>query len=141
MLTKKAKYALRAMFFIAQNNNKPVITAEIAEHQQIPKKFLETILIELRKHGLLYNNRGRIGGYKLTRKPEEISLGQVIDVIDGTLSGFMCSSGDNESLCQGCVQPENCKIRQTMLKVQDATAHILNTTTISDAIMQEKDRT
>jgi Rrf2 family protein len=140
MLTKKAKYALRALFVLAQNN-KPIVSAEIAQRQQIPKKFLEAILIELKKHGIVISNRGRIGGYMLIKKPDEITIGRIIRIIDGPIAQLACASVHAYSPCVECSNPEKCSIRLTMIKVRNATAHILDNTTIADALIWENDLT
>jgi Rrf2 family protein len=139
MLTKKAKYALRALFILAKNTNTPMLIAEIAQQQQIPKKFLEAILVELKNHGLLSSNRGRQGGYRLIKKPEEISMGLIIRIIDGSLANLSCASSQAYTPCIECSDPNRCTIRQTMLKVHHATANILDTTTIADALIREHD--
>ncbi|QHT67639.1 Rrf2 family transcriptional regulator [Rhodocytophaga rosea] len=141
MLTKKAKYALRALFVLAQNTNKPMISAEIAQRQQIPKKFLEAILIDLKRNGLLSSNRGRVGGYLLMKKPEEITLGRIIRIIDGPLAQLACASVHAYTPCVECSDPDKCSIRLTMIKVRNATAHILDNTTLADALVLENDLT
>jgi Rrf2 family protein len=131
MLTKKAKYALKALSLLA-SNGKPMPIADIAQKERIPKKFLEVILVELKKSGLLLSNRGRIGGYQLLKKPEEISIGKVIRIIDGSLANLPCASTQAYKPCAECADPETCTIRLTMIKVRDATAQILDHTSIAD---------
>lgn len=134
MLSKKSKYALKALILLAQNPIEAMIIADIANKQNIPKKFLEAILVELKKNGLLYSSRGRMGGYRLLKNPQDITIGQVIRIIDDPLVNPLCSSRNAYALCLECIQAENCIIRLTMLKVREATVKILDSTTISDAV-------
>lgn len=134
MLSKKAKYALKALILLAQNPVEAMIIADIATKQNIPKKFLEAILVELKKNGLLYSSRGRLGGYRLLKSPKDITIGQVIRIIDDPLVNPLCSSRQAYTPCIECIQEENCIIRLTMLKVQEATVKILDSTTLSDAV-------
>lgn len=134
MLSKKAKYALKALFVLAQNPVEAMVIADIASKQNIPKKFLEAILVELKNNGLLHSSRGRLGGYRLLKSPHEITLGQVIRIIDDPLANPLCSSHNTYKPCSECTHAETCIIRLTMLKVRNATAQILDSTTISDAI-------
>ena len=87
MLTKKSKYGLKAVLVLAEEAGRgPVLVSELADRQRLPKKFLEAILLELKRHGLLQSKKGRGGGYFLSRKPADITVGQVIRVLDGPLA-------------------------------------------------------
>src|SRR5579871_3571832 len=93
MLSNKAKYALKALRLLAtEQGNGPILISSIAAREGIPRKFLEQILLELRKEGILYSKVGKGGGYILSRKPGEIHLGEVIRVIDGPLAPIACAS-------------------------------------------------
>ena len=95
MLSKKAKYALKALFALSQDNvngQKSMLIADIAKQERIPKKFLEAILLDLKNDGILYSKRGKTGGYALRKTPDQISVGQVIRVIDGPLALIPCAS-------------------------------------------------
>jgi Rrf2 family protein len=137
MLSKKAKYALKALFALAQDNvngQKSMLIAEIAKQERIPKKFLEAILLDLKNDGILYSKRGKTGGYALRKTPDQISVGQVIRVIDGPLALIPCASQSAYVPCEECIDVESCAIRLTMRKVRDATASILDNTTLADAL-------
>ena len=137
MLSKKAKYALKALFALAQDNvngQKSMLIAEIARQERIPKKFLEAILLDLKNDGILYSKRGKTGGYALRKTPDQISVGQVIRVIDGPLALIPCASQSAYVPCEECMDVESCAIRLTMRKVRDATASILDNTTLADAL-------
>jgi Rrf2 family protein len=141
MLSKKAKYALKALFALAQDNvngQKSMLIAEIAKQERIPKKFLEAILLDLKNDGILYSKRGKTGGYALRKTPDQISIGQVIRVIDGPLALIPCASQTAYVPCEECIDVESCAIRLTMRKVRDATAAILDNTTLADALKSRR---
>jgi Rrf2 family protein len=132
MLSKKSKYGLKALLELAaESGQRPVHAAELAERQGLPRKFLEAILLELKRHGLLHSKKGRGGGYVLTRKPGDITIGQVIRVLDGPLALTPCVSRTAYRRCDECLDEETCGIRLAMKEVRDATAHILDNTTLA----------
>lgn len=132
MLTKKSKYGLKAALYLAEQAGRgPVLVSELAEQQRIPKKFLEAILLELKRSGLLHSKRGKGGGYFLSRKPTEITIGQVIRVLDGPLALIPCVSQTAYARCEECVDEATCAVRFAMKEVRDATANILDHTTLS----------
>jgi Rrf2 family protein len=104
-----------------------MLIAEIAKQERIPKKFLEAILLDLKNDGILYSKRGKTGGYALRKTPDQISVGQVIRVIDGPLALIPCASQTAYVPCEECIDVESCAIRLTMRKVRDATAAISTT--------------
>ena len=131
MLTRKSKYGLKAMLSLAeQATRRPVLIADMADRQQLPKKFLEAIVLELKRHGLLGSKKGKGGGYFLGRDPSEITVGQVIRVLDGPLALIPCVSQTAYMKCDECVDEQTCGIRLVMKEVRDATAHILDNTSL-----------
>lgn len=141
MLSKKAKYALKALFALSQDNangQKSMLIAEIARQERIPKKFLEAILLDLKNDGILYSKRGKTGGYALLKTPDQITIGHVIRVIDGPLALVPCASQTAYVPCDECTDVDSCAIRITMRKVRDATAAILDGTTLTDALRSRK---
>jgi len=135
MLSQKAKYALRALLYMAeQPGGQSVHIADIAASENISRKFLEATLLELRKHGLLTSRRGPGGGYRLARNPEEISFGEVIRTIDGPLAPLPCASVTAFQLCADCPDPHRCSIRWLMQQVRNATAGVLDNCTLADAL-------
>ncbi len=135
MLTQKAKYALRALIMLAeQPDDGLVLIADIAEQENIPRKFLEAILVELRKHGLLFAKRGKSGGYRLARSASDISFGEVIRLIDGHLAPIPCASKFSFKPCEDCGDPDACSVRWLMVQVRDATADVLDNCTLADAL-------
>ncbi len=137
MLTSKAKYALRAMVDLAAQTGagprRPFFISDIAARQDIPRRFLENILLELRKHGLVVSHRGKAGGYALAKSPDLITFADIIRAIDGPLALTPCTSRTAYQRCEDCKDEATCAIRKTMLKVRDSTAIILEGMTLSEA--------
>jgi len=132
-LSRKARYALRALYVLANDEARgPVLIAEIAQRERIPHKFLELILLELRNAGILRSKKGKGGGYSLARPAREVTLGQVIRVVDGPLAPIPCVSERAYVRCEECVSEESCGTRMVMKEVRDAVAKILDGTTLAD---------
>jgi Rrf2 family protein len=132
-LSRKARYALRALYALANDDSGgPVLIADLAEREHIPHKFLELILLELRNAGILRSKKGKGGGYALARPPREVTLGQIIRVVDGPLAPIPCVSERAYSRCEECVSEESCGTRMVMKEVRDAIAKILDGTTLAD---------
>jgi Rrf2 family protein len=129
VLTSKAKYALRAMIDLAEHGReKPVFIADIAARQDIPRRFLENILIELRRDHLVISHRGKNGGYAIARDPKDISFAEVIRCINGPLAMAPCASLNAYRRCDDCVDEATCAIRKTLIEVRENTADILERT-------------
>jgi len=130
-LSRKGEYALRAMIRLSlAYGGGPLRIGEISKLEKIPRKFLEQILLELRKAGLLRSRRGAGGGYSLIRPPEEITFAQVIRVIDGPLAPLGCVS---THAYVGCPDEKTCGLHRVMLEVRNATANILENATFASA--------
>jgi len=139
MLSQKARYALRALFVLgSRNTEEPVMIADIAEQANVPRKFLEQILLDLKKRGILHSHRGKFGGYTLGRKPDDISFADVIREIDGPLALSSCASRTAYRKCDDCEDEATCAIRKVLMDVRDATAGILEHSTLAQAIVSEK---
>lgn len=132
MLSQKARYALRALLYIAARSG-PVSIGEIAEEEGISRKFLELILADLRPTGLVVSRRGKTGGYQLARPPNKITFAEIIRAIDGPLALAPCASRTAFRPCEGCVDPKICPIRKVLLEARDATAKVLESKTLSSA--------
>ncbi|GAB4051493.1 RrF2 family transcriptional regulator [Spirosoma litoris] len=131
MISKKAKYAIKALKVLAQEfGNGPVLIAAISAQENIPKKFLESILLELRNHGMLQSQKGKGGGYSLRIEPERINLAQVIRVIDGPIAPTPCVSLNFYVRCDDCDDEETCEIRPIMVRVRDANLAVYEKTTL-----------
>jgi Rrf2 family protein len=132
MLSQKARYALRALALLASRRTaEPVMIAEIAAEARVPRKFLEQILLELKKRGMLHSVRGKKGGYTLGRPPDRISYAEVIRAIDGPLALSPCVSVTAYRRCDDCIDEATCALRKVLLAVRDATANILETHTLA----------
>lgn len=135
MLSQKARYALRALFALAKRPaGRPVMIAEIAAEANVPRKFLEQILLDLKKRGLVHSQRGKFGGYTLGRAANEIAFAEVIRVIDGPLALTPCSSQTAYRRCDDCTDETTCAIRKAMLAVRAATAEILERSNIGETV-------
>jgi len=132
VLTRKSKYGIKALLALAEEEGRgPVLVAELADRQRLPKKFLEAILLELKRHGILHSKKGRGGGYLLSRSAGEITVGQVIRVLDGPLALTPCVSQTAYRKCEECLDERSCGVRLAMKEVRDATARILDKTTLA----------
>ncbi|HZE88032.1 MAG TPA: Rrf2 family transcriptional regulator [Verrucomicrobiae bacterium] len=135
MLTRKAKYGLQAVLRLAREHGKgPVLIADLAEGEAIPRKFLESILLELRHRGVLQSRKGKGGGYSLARPPSRISFGEVVRILDGPLAPIPCVSLTAYRRCEECEDESACGIRRVMKDVRDANARILDGTTLEDVL-------
>lgn len=134
MLSSKARYGLYAMQSLALRANEQALVPvdDIAAEHGIPLKFLEAILTQLRKRGLLSSRRGPNGGYALARAPERISLAEIIRTLDGPFAPTPCSRTKDPQQCEGCVELERCPIRPYMRQVRDAMAEILEQRTLAE---------
>src|SRR5262245_52016826 len=121
MLSSRSKYALRAMMMLAsQSPDQLTLVADIAKSRKIPKKFLELILLDLKKRGLLHSQRGRSGGYQLARPANKITLGEIIRITDGPLAPIACASVTAYRKCDDCEDEKTCGIRRIMRGVRDS---------------------
>lgn len=135
MLSKRAKYGLRALFALArEHGHGPMLISALSAHEGIPQKFLELILLDLKRQGILQSKKGKGGGYALARSPREVSLGQVIRILDGPLAPLPCVSQTAYVRCEECVDETTCAIRTVMKEVRDSTARILDGTTLAGAL-------
>ena len=134
-LTQKAKYALKALVFLAKaRESEPVLITKIAESEGIPRKFLELILLELKNSGVLQSKKGRGGGYWLARPPEDIYLGHVIRIFEGALAPLPCASKRYYRRCEECADEATCEVRAVMLEVKQVTLRVLDTTSVRDML-------
>jgi Rrf2 family protein len=132
MLTKKAKYGLKALVFLAGiEPGQTALVADIATANQIPKKFLDAILGELRNAGFVHSKKGKGGGYTLARMPEEIGVGNVIRALDGPLAPIQCASTTVYRRCDDCPDEMHCAVRLVMLQAREAIASVLDKTTLA----------
>ena len=133
MLSSKAKYGLKAMVYLARSEGRgPVLIADVAEAERIPKKFLDTILLELKNHGLLQSKKGKGGGYTMARPAARIMVGEIVRILDGPLAPVQCVSRTAYRRCDDCVDESACAVRAVMQDVRDAISAILDNTSLAD---------
>jgi len=133
MLTMKTKYALKALAMLANaNEGEPMLIATIAEHEDIPLKFLQLILRELRQHGVLRSRKGRGGGYYLGKPADLIQLSALIRILDGPMAPVPCLSKTAYQRCEGCKDEATCGIRLILREAHEAMVRVLETRTLAD---------
>jgi len=135
MLSQKAKYAIKALLVLAraQDENLLVQAGDISANQTIPKKFLDLIFFELRRHGLVQSTRGREGGYSLARPAADISIAAIVRAVDGPLAPLPCASVKFYRRCSDCEDEKTCEVRRLMREVRDAASAILDNTSLAEA--------
>lgn len=126
MLSMKAKYAIRALMVLAKHEKKMFSSKTIAKDADVPQKFLDNILQELRGQGVVDSKRGIFGGYFLARNADEITLGDIVRLMDGPLAPIRCASVTAYERCDDCVDEEKCEIRKAMVDVRNAIAGVLD---------------
>jgi Rrf2 family protein len=132
MLSKKAQYAFKALMYMAdKKENEPILIAEISKKKRIPLKFLENILLELKKAGVLDSKKGKGGGYFLSKDPHKILLADVLRLVDGPIALLPCVSLHFYERCKNCDE-KNCGLNRVMIEVRDANLAILEKKTVAD---------
>ncbi|MGF7232639.1 RrF2 family transcriptional regulator [Arachidicoccus sp.] len=132
MLSKKTQYAFKALMYLSQQkDNGPILIAEISRKKKIPLKFLENILLEMKKEGILGSKKGKGGGYFLAREASDIVLADVMRLIEGPISLLPCVSLHFYKKCENCNEKE-CGLRDTLIEVRDANLAILEHKTVQD---------
>lgn len=139
MLSQKCKYALQALMVLAkENSDNLLLVSEIAERENLPKKFLEAILLELNRNGIVRSRRGRGGGYALAKPADLITFGQVVQIMDGALAPLACVSVNYYRRCDECKDEQACEICRVMRRVRDAIANELDGTSLAKAVAEGK---
>lgn len=139
MLSKKSKYAIKALTALAKKYNQgPVLISTLATEELIPKKFLEAILLDLKNRGFLGSKKGSGGGYYLIKPPSDIKLSDVIRFTDGPIALLPCVSLNFYERCEDCVNEEICGIRDVAKEVRDASLKILTKTSLQDILKREE---
>jgi len=133
MLSKKTKYGLKAITFIARQENKnPVQIATISKSENISHKFLESILLTLRKSGFLGSKKGKGGGYYLLKEPKDILMTDIIRVLEGPIAMVPCVSLNYYEKCDDCPDEDTCSVHKLMIQVRDNTLKVLKNNTLAD---------
>jgi len=138
MLNKKTKYAFHALTYLGKQEGKqPVLISEIAEHTHVPRKFLESILLDMKKAGILTSRMGKGGGYYLLKDPKEIKLADVIRMFSGAIALLPCVSLNYYERCAECEDEAACGLNKIMKQVRVETLKILATKTLKDILKAE----
>lgn len=144
MLSKKSKYAINALVYLARQTRedaeRKVQVAEIAEAQSIPKKFLESILLDLKHNGIVGSKMGRGGGYYLRRDPAEVNLADIHRIFDGAIGLLPCVTYQYYEKCEECVDEETCGIREAILEVRNKTVEILKENSLEHILETEEEK-
>ena len=132
MLSKKSQYAFKALIYLSEQSGKgPVLISEISKKKNIPLKFLENILLELRKAGVLESKKGKGGGYYFAVDPRKVSLAKIMRLIDGPIALLPCVSLNFYEKCKDCDE-KICGLNRMMIEVRDATLRVLENKTLAD---------
>jgi Rrf2 family protein len=133
MLSKKTKYGLKALTYLASKKDRqPVQIAEIAKHENISQKFLESILLSLRKTGLLGSKKGKGGGYYLIKEPSEVLMTDVMRILEGPIAMVPCVSLNFYEKCDDCPDEGTCSVNKLMLQVRDSALEVYRNNTLED---------
>jgi len=133
MLSKKTKYGLKALSYLSkQPQNHPVLISDISAAENISKKYLESILLTLKKNGILSSKKGKGGGYYLLKEPNEIKISAVIRVLEGPIAMLPCVSLNYYEQCDDCINEELCSLNILMAEVRDSTLKILENKTLAN---------
>jgi len=135
MITMKTKYALKALCRLASSTTgEPMLIADIAEQEGIPRKFLELILVELKQHGFLTSRKGRGGGYLLAKNPDTITVAAIMRVLDGPIAPVPCLSRTSYQRCAECKDEATCGVRLVFRDAHAASVQVLESTTLADML-------
>ena len=138
-ISRRAEYALRALLLIAKDQKEKVHQIqELSDRGNIPVKFLEQILLKLRNEGLLASKRGVGGGYSLRKRPSDIVILDVVELLDGPIAPLPCALDRPVELC-GCPDPTRCPLRPLMRQARDSIRDVLNTKTVQDLLDESRD--
>lgn len=138
MLSKKAKYAINALVFIAKHfEEQPISVSRISIEQKIPLKFLETIMSDLKNARIVNSKKGKLGGYVLNYHPDKINLAEIIRLFDGAIALLPCVTYKYYERCEECVEEATCGIREVALEIRNETVNRLKKATLSNLIERE----
>lgn len=139
MITKKSKYAIKAIIYLAKREKlKPVLIEEISREEHIPKKFLEAILLDLRKAGILGSKKGKGGGYYLLKPADEINMAEVMRLFDGAIALVPCVAHRYYEACEECIDEITCPIREVFRVIREQTVAMLKDNNFAELLLKEK---
>ncbi|MEO7634612.1 MAG: Rrf2 family transcriptional regulator [Sphingomicrobium sp.] len=139
MITQKTRYALRSLLFLVEQGSEiPVQLGRIAETQRIPPKYLELIMLDLKKGGLVKSIRGPKGGYRLSRIPEQISFGEIVRAMEGPIALVPCASVNFYAPCGDCRDEATCAIRRAFMTLRDQSTEVLDSISLAQGAEWEE---
>ena len=140
MLSKKTKYAINALVYLARVKDEegPVQISKIAESENIPRKFLEAILLDLKHAGILNSRKGKTGGYYLQKSAEDINMAEVMRLFDGPIALLPCVAHLYYERCEECVDEATCGIRDVFSDVRNETVNILKKATLAEIVKRSE---
>lgn len=140
MISKKTKYALNALVYLANNQkgSEPIQISKISESENIPRKFLEAILLDLKNAGMLSSRKGKAGGYYLHKTPEEINIADVMRLFDGPIALLPCVTHLYYERCEECKDEATCGIRSVFLDVRNETVNMLKGASLAEIMKRTK---
>lgn len=140
MISKKTKYAINALVYLAKEDkgHTPIQISKIAESENIPRKFLEAILLDLKNAGILNSRKGKSGGYFLQKSPDDINIADVMRLFDGPIALLPCVTYLYYRRCEECIDEETCGIRSVFADVRNETVQLLKKATLSEIIRRSE---
>lgn len=137
MLSKKCKYAIHALVHMAKTPEEKFLIKDISEACSIPKKFLETILLDLKRAGILGSKQGKGGGYTLRRAPADVNLAEIVRLFDGAIAAVPCATFKFYESCDECEDENTCSVRAAFLQIRNATVEMLKSDTLESLVKTE----
>ncbi len=138
MISKKTKYAINALVHLAKRKDEgPILISQIADSERIPQKFLEAILLDLKKAGILASKKGKGGGYYMSKSPADIHMAEVMRLFDGPIALLPCVTYMYYERCDECKDEETCGIRDVFLELRNKTVDLLKGATLDEIIKRE----
>jgi Rrf2 family protein len=139
MLSKKTKYAINALMYLAKRQGEgPILISQIAGEQHIPQKFLEAILLDLKNAGILRSKKGKGGGYLLVKHPDEVNMADVMRLFDGAIAFLPCVTHRYYERCEECKDEKVCGIRDVFMDVRNESVRILKEGTLTNVLEREE---
>jgi len=138
MISKKTKYAINALVYLTKNSHRsPIVISEIAAEEHIPQKFLEAILLDLKKAAILSSKKGKGGGYYLLKEPSEVNLAEVMRLFDGPIAFLPCVTYKYYERCEECKDEATCGIRDVFFDLRNKTVEMLKNANLASIIERE----
>ncbi len=137
MISKRCKYAIHALVHMARDPEEKYLIRDISSACNIPKKFLEAILLDLKRAGILGSKQGKGGGYTLRRSPADVNLAEVVRLFDGAIAAVPCATHKFYESCAECEDEHTCSVRAAFLEVRNATVEMLKSETLESMVKVE----